>query len=146
MPGKALEITGLKEVKRSLYRYGDRMGDRVIKAAMVEGAEIFKKQAKAYAPKKTGRLRRNIIRRVSKIYTRRKNGVIGYYITLRTKGKADNPKNAFYGRFVHDGTKYIRSNPFIRKAFEQQKINVIRTTDRLIRKGAARLARRERLR
>jgi HK97 gp10 family phage protein len=98
-----LKVSGLKEVQRSLYSYSRQLGDKVVFQALLEGAKLMQKKARANAPKKTGRLRRGIIVKKSRINNGKRNDLLGVYMTLRTgKGKAD-PKDAFYGRFQEDG-------------------------------------------
>jgi HK97 gp10 family phage protein len=98
-----LKVTGLREVQRSLYAYSQQLGDKVVIQALLEGARFMQKRARANAPKLTGRLRRGIVVRKSKINNGKRSELLGVYMTLRKgRGKAD-PKDAFYGRFVEDG-------------------------------------------
>jgi HK97 gp10 family phage protein len=102
--GIYFEVEGLQEINRALYRYSQALGDKVVLQSLREGAKVIQKQARANAPKRTGKLRRNIVIRNSKIYSiRRFDNKLGVYITISQKKKADNPLNAFYGRFIEDG-------------------------------------------
>lgn len=98
-----IKVSGLREVQRTLYQYSRQLGDRVVIQALLEGARFMQKRARSNAPRLTGRLRRGIIVRKSKINNGKRKDLLGVYLTLRKgKGKAD-PKDAFYGRFQEDG-------------------------------------------
>lgn len=98
-----LKVSGLREVQRSLYSYSQQLGDKVVIQALLEGARFMQKRARSNAPNRTGRLRRGIVVRKSKINNGKRSELLGVYLTLRKgRGKAD-PKDAFYGRFVEDG-------------------------------------------
>jgi HK97 gp10 family phage protein len=98
-----LKVTGLREVQRSLYSYSQQLGDKVVIQALLEGARFMQKRARANAPKRTGRLRRGIVVRKSKINNGKRRELLGVYMTLRKgRGRADK-NDAFYGRFVEDG-------------------------------------------
>lgn len=102
--GFSIEVKGLDKVRRSLYDYSRQLGDRVIIGALKEGAKVVQRAAKSGAPRKTGRLKRGIVVKKSKIHKATGgSSSLGVFLTLRTgKGKKD-PKDAFYGRFVEDG-------------------------------------------
>jgi len=103
-----IRVTGLKEAQQALYAYSQQMGDRVVVAALKAGAKVMQRQARANAPKVTGRLRRGIVVGKSKIITGRKTpGKLGVYLTYRTTKKTKtgiagrkNPNDAFYGRIL----------------------------------------------
>jgi HK97 gp10 family phage protein len=98
-----IKVTGLQEVQRSLYAYSQQLGDKVVLDALRIGARFMQSRAKSNAPKLSGRLRRGIVVKRSKIFNGRRNETLGVYLTLR-KGKGrDDPKDAFYGRFIEDG-------------------------------------------
>lgn len=100
----SIEIKGLKELNAALYSYSQQLGDKVVLASLMQGARVVQRAAKAAAPVRTGRLRRGIVVRKSRIYDGKKTpDKIGVYLTLRAgKGKAD-PKDAFYGRWQERG-------------------------------------------
>ena len=100
----SIEIKGLKEVNAALYAYSQQLGDRVVLASLMQGARVVQRAAKAAAPVRTGRLRRGIVVKKSKIHDgKRSDATIGVYLTLRKgKGKAD-PRDAFYGRWQELG-------------------------------------------
>jgi hypothetical protein len=100
MSNDVITISGLLEVQKNLYAYSQQLGDRVVRAALRQGANYVLKGIRQLVPVKTGLLKRRGFR-VSN--SRIHNGwasddLIGVYISLR-KGK-DAP---FYGRFQNDG-------------------------------------------
>jgi HK97 gp10 family phage protein len=98
-----IKVTGLKEVQKSLYQYSQQLGDKVVMDALRLGARFMQARAKSNAPKLTGRLRRGIVVKKSKIYNGKRNETLGVFLTLRKgRGRADT-KDAFYGRFIEDG-------------------------------------------
>ena len=101
-----IKISGLDETRKALFAYSDRLGQSVVLKALKAGARVTQKTAKASAPLKTGRLKRAIVVRNSKLYSKRKlkrTGKLGVYLTIRTgKGRRD-PKDGYYGRFQEDG-------------------------------------------
>jgi HK97 gp10 family phage protein len=98
-----ITVSGLREVQKSLYSYSQQLGDKVVLDALRLGARAMQAKARAGAPKITGRLRRGIVVKKSKINNGKRKETLGVYLTLRTgKGRKD-PKDAFYGRFLEDG-------------------------------------------
>lgn len=98
-----IKVSGLKEFQKSLYSFSQQLGDKVVLDALRLGARAMQAKARAGAPRLTGRLRRGIVVKKSKINNGKRNETLGVYLTLRTgKGRKD-PKDAFYGRFIEDG-------------------------------------------
>jgi HK97 gp10 family phage protein len=98
-----INVSGLREVQKTLYQYSRQLGDRVVIQALLEGARYMQKTARSNAPRLTGRLRRGIVVRKSKINNGKRRNTLGVYLTIRRgRGRAD-PKDAFYGRFLEDG-------------------------------------------
>jgi len=96
--GIGIKVDGLQQVQKDLYRYSQQLGDRVTRTAMREGAKVTLKEARRLAPRRAGKLRRNITIKNSRIHNgRRSKNTIGVYIAIR--------KKAFYGRFLNDGYK-----------------------------------------
>jgi len=85
--GIEIKVSGLSAVSRKLKRFDKEYKTRVVLASLYAGARVVQKEAKKNVPVKTGRLRRAIILRTSKI-KRWKHGEYGVFMTLRTgKGK-----------------------------------------------------------
>lgn len=99
----SLTVSGLPEINKALYAYSQQLGDKVVLASLREGAKLVQRQARAAAPRKSGRLARAIVVKTSKLHSAKRGGMLGVYLTIRTgKGKAD-PKDGFYGRWQEKG-------------------------------------------
>jgi HK97 gp10 family phage protein len=145
--GISIQVSGLDEVNRALYAYSQQLGDTVVLKALREGAKVMQKQARANAPKRTGKLRRNITIKNSRIYSKRRGrGTLGVYLSISQKGKADNRRNAFYGRFIEHGTKHIRPRKFIDNAYNQRREASANVIIRSAERGAEIVARKTGLR
>ncbi len=117
-----LQIKGLKELDARLKKLPDVVQRRILGAATAAAARVVQKSAKSQAPAKTGRLKKNIVVRTKRTRT----GTVSR-VTLRTKGKGTDPKNAYYGRFVEFGTKKQAARPFLRPAFDSNVNQAIQT-------------------
>lgn len=94
-----VQITGLKEVEKSLYSYSQQLGDKVVIASLMNGARLIQRQAKKNAPRLTGALSKNIIVRKSKYQKSDKRAVY-----VRTKrGKGTKSGKAYYGHAIEYG-------------------------------------------
>ena len=102
---EAIEIKGLKEVQKALYSYSQQIGDRVILAALRQGANLVKKAVVANAPRgDTGALKKSFRVSRSKIHRGKFSGdMIGVYLTIRKGRGRKDPKDAFYGRWIESG-------------------------------------------
>ena len=99
MEESAITVTGLQEVQKQLYQFSQQLGDKVVLAALRQGANLVKQEIMQSVPVRTGKLRRGFKVALSKIHNKRySDDLIGVYLTLK-KGK-DAP---FYGRFINDG-------------------------------------------
>lgn len=114
-------ITQLSIARDELRSVPEQLRIKVAKAATKEGAKIYKRvvlrtiTAKGIGnsvqrlangqvrKRSTGRLRRNVILRTSRINNGRRNSLVGAYVAVRTKGSRSSQKNAFYARFLEDG-------------------------------------------
>ena len=122
----SVQIRGLADTQRTLYKFSAQLGDRVTLMALRSGANYMLKKTRAAAPKKTGRLRRAITVKKSKIYRRRRNGQVGVYISIKKGRKRNDPKGAYYGRFVEGGHKKasggrVKGRFFIRNTYNSTK-------------------------
>jgi HK97 gp10 family phage protein len=98
-----INIQGLNELKRALYAYDAKLGDRVMRKGLRQGASYMAKQIKANAPVKSGRLKKAIKVKTSKIHRPTRNGNLGLYITVSPGKNRQDPKGAWYGKFVETG-------------------------------------------
>lgn len=117
-----IKVTGLRETQKALYDFSQQLGDQVVIKALTNGARIMQRQARAYAPVRTGNLRRGIIVKKSKIYNgKRVANKLGVFLTLR-QGKRYGARDAWYGKFPEGGwtDRAGRKHPgkqFIGRAF-----------------------------
>lgn len=119
----SVNIHGAAEVTRALYQFSDRLGDRVTLLALRSGANYMLKQIRQAAPVKTGRLKRSIKTSQSKIHTRRRDGVVGVYITVKAGKSRKDPKGAWYGRFIENGYKRKNGTTITGKRFVSSTFN-----------------------
>ncbi|HHN5910637.1 TPA: HK97-gp10 family putative phage morphogenesis protein, partial [Enterobacter hormaechei] len=88
-------------------------------------AEVLKEEVIARAPVRTGKLKKNVVVVTQKS---RRRGEISSGVHIRGVNprtgnsdntmKTNNPRNAFYWRFVEMGTANMPPHPFIRPAFD----------------------------
>ena len=97
------KIKGIAEVKRALYSYNAKLGERVTRVALRQGANVMLKQIRAAAPVKTGRLKKAIKLKNSKINRINKNGKVGLFITVSPGKNRRDPKGAYYAKWVETG-------------------------------------------
>lgn len=105
MTDQILQIRGIAELQRALYEYNKRLGDRVTGMAVRLGANYMLKQVRAVVPVKSGRLKKAIKVKASRINRRAKNGKVGVYITVNPGKNRGDMKGAWYGKFVETGYK-----------------------------------------
>ena len=98
-----IEIHGYAEAVRLMSQLTDQMQRTLVRQALRRSAQPIVATARARAPHRTGRLKRSI-----GIVSLRRDRVptvipmaVGPVFSVTKNGKA----NAFYARFVHDGTK-----------------------------------------
>ena len=120
MTDQTLQIRGIAELQRALYEYNKRLGDRVTIMAVRLGANYMLKQVRANTPVspngsmigkkggpwvrgKPGRLKRAIKVKASRINRRVNNGKVGVFITIDPGKSRQDPKGAWYGKFVEAG-------------------------------------------
>lgn len=139
---ETITITGLKDVQKSLYKYSQQLGDRVVFGALRQGANLIRREIQKQVPVKTGLLKKGFVVKRSKIHRGRlSTDMIGMYLALR-KGKTA----PFYGRFQNDGfqagkTK-VPGKHFVQNAFESNKQSAVRLIVSNAEAGAVVLARK----
>lgn len=121
----SLDFSGLNDIAKDLEALSRAENNKVLRDATRAGAEVLKEEVIARAPVRTGKLKKNVV-----VITQRsrRRGEISSGIHIRGRNmrtgnsdntmKANNPKNAFYWRFVEMGTVNMPPNPFIRPAFD----------------------------
>lgn len=138
-----LQVKGLREVQRQLYRYSQQLGDRVIYGALRQGANLVKREIEKTVPVRTGRLRRGFKVSRSRIHRGRlSDDMIGVYLTLR-KGKGA----PYYGRFINDGYQRGKTRVpglhFVEAAFRAKKEDAVRLIVLSAQAGADVLAKKQ---
>ncbi len=112
-----VKITGLKELEKKMLALGPKIGRKALKGALVAGAKEIKKEARALAPMKTGRLRRAMyIKTMSKPNPFKENVIFGVRHG-RKMSKKD--LDAYYWTFLEFGTKFIKKMSFVQIAFQR---------------------------
>ena len=103
-----LDFSGLEDISRDLQLLSGAENNRVLREATRAVANELKEEVVSRAPVRRGKLRRNVhIRGVNPDTGNSDNTM-----------KADNPRNAFYWRFVEMGTVNMPPHPFVRPAFD----------------------------
>jgi len=104
-----VSVSGIKETQRALRQFNDKLADNITRKSLRVGANFLMKKIRADIPVKTGRLKKATTVKQSRINTRRKNGNIGVYFTIR-KGKSRRDlKGAYYAGWVHSGYQYKKT-------------------------------------
>ncbi|WP_370620700.1 HK97 gp10 family phage protein [Escherichia coli] len=121
----SLDFSGLEAISRDLELLSRAENNKVLRDATRAGAEVLKDEVIARAPERTGKLKKNVV-----VLTQRsrKRGEISSGVHIRGVNprtgnsdntmKANNPRNAFYWRFVEMGTVNMPPHPFVRPAFD----------------------------
>ena len=79
------------------------LAERIQRLALRQGANYMLKAVRQAAPKKTGRLRKAIKIRNSKINRLQKNGNVGVFLTVYPGKSRKDQAGAWYGKFVEVG-------------------------------------------
>ncbi|MGU7780528.1 HK97-gp10 family putative phage morphogenesis protein [Burkholderia sp. PU8-34] len=112
----SIQILGLADLQADFAKLAKAQSTKALRRATLAGAKVIRDEARARAPKKTGKLRRNIAS--TSLRQKESPGVATAGVRVRTKGKANSPNNAFYWRFVELGTQHMKAEPFMRPAFD----------------------------
>ncbi|WP_407219466.1 HK97-gp10 family putative phage morphogenesis protein [Enterobacter hormaechei] len=120
----SLDFSGLNDIAKDLEALSRAENNKVLRDATRAGAEVLKDEVIARAPVRTGKLKKRggcypKSRRRGEI----SSGVHIRGVNLRTGNsdntmKANNPRNAFYWRFVELGTANMPAHPFVRPAYD----------------------------
>ncbi|EKI9100738.1 HK97 gp10 family phage protein [Escherichia coli] len=129
-----LDFSGLEDISRDLQLLSGAENNRVLREATRAGANVLKEEVVSRAPVRRGKLRRNVVvlsrrsRNVVVLSRRSRDGGMESGVHIRGVNpdtgnsdntmKADNPRNAFYWRFVEMGTVNMPPHPFVRPAFD----------------------------
>lgn len=98
-----IKVTGLGELQRALFTFNAKLGTRVTQLALKTGARYMQTAIKNKAPTgKTGRLKKSVRVRVSKLQKIQKTGSVGVYIIVGG-GARKNLRGAYYAKWVNYG-------------------------------------------
>ncbi|MBK3088788.1 HK97-gp10 family putative phage morphogenesis protein [Enterobacter hormaechei subsp. xiangfangensis] len=115
----SLDFSGLKDIAKDLEALSRAENNKVLRDATRAGAEVLKEEVIARAPVRTGKLKKNVVVVTQKS---RRRGEISSGVHIRgvnpRTGNSDNPRNAFYWRFVELGTANMPAHPFVRPAYD----------------------------
>ena len=120
-----LDFSGLDEIARDLETLSRAENNKVLRDATRAGAEVLREEVIQRAPERTGKMKKNVVILTQKA---RRRGEISSGVHIRGVNprtgtsdntmKANNPRNAFYWRFVELGTVNMPAHPFVRPAFD----------------------------
>lgn len=127
MVDMAIDFSGLLTISKDLEFLSKAESNKVLRQATNAAASMLRDEVRAQAPKRTGKLARNVMSGNQR--NKRKGEVSsGVYIRGTNKEgtnsdnalKANDPRNAYYWRFLEDGTSKMPPQPFIRPAFDSK--------------------------
>ncbi|BET62255.1 HK97-gp10 family putative phage morphogenesis protein [Yersinia pseudotuberculosis] len=119
-----LDFSDLLNIGKDLELLSKAENRKVLNRAARAGATVFRDEVRQKAPRKTGKIARNVV----VLSQRGRNGdsVAGVHIrgTNPDTGNSDNSmkaankNNAFYWRFIEMGTSKMAAYPFVRPAYD----------------------------
>ncbi len=137
--GIGIKIEGVDEVRKLMKRLPASVSKKHMRRAIRQGIALVRNHIKANAPVRTTenktyrkgrkRPRPGRLRRLIRIRPRRgKRGYmkVSLFYPVPEGSEGNDPKNAFYWRFVEFGTKRITANPFIQRAVDRNFSGVVR--------------------
>jgi len=114
-----IKLSGDKNIRAAFADLRDYLPKQALRTAVQKAAQFLDGLIVLVAPKLTGRLARNI-----EVHTHKGPSTIRARVTVNTVGKAGDPHNAFYWRFLEEGfhTKKgdFRKFPFIANVFDSK--------------------------
>lgn len=110
-----LDFSGLASLEEDLKQLTRAENDRVRRQGARAGAGVVRDEARRRAPKRSGKLAKNIVAVTAKVS---ENSRAAAGVRVRERGKASDPSNAFYWKFIELGTSQLPPAPFIRPAFD----------------------------
>lgn len=136
-----VKVQGLAELKRAMAEIPVAMQGKVALELLRKAGKPMLDDARARAPARTGKLRKNIYLARARDSTQQSPLIV---IRVRRRGKAGDPKNAYYWLFQELGTSKMAARPFLRPAFESKKgeaLTILRTaTAEQVEKAARKVA------
>src|SRR5688500_595058 len=96
--GLSLQLQGDRDIVAAFNELKQFISKNALRRSVREGAKLLLDAIQKRAPVGTGRLLKNIVIRVR--VTRK---TLRARVTVNTRGKEDDPQNAFYFRFLEKG-------------------------------------------
>ncbi|MAO57789.1 MAG: hypothetical protein CL549_15755 [Alcanivorax sp.] len=115
MDSLRLDFLGLADLEKELELLTKAEEARQLRSAARAGAGVIRDEARRRVKKRTGKLQRNIVSDTAKV-TSRTRATAG--VKVREEGKASDPNNAFYWKFIEFGTARHPAAPFMRPAYD----------------------------
>lgn len=121
--GIEIQISGLTEIQEQLRQLPGTISRRVVLSSLRAGANVVRKQIQQTAPVRTGALKKGF--KIARSRIHRTQTDQGVYLTLRKGRGRNDPKDAFYGRWVESGYRKGRTQIpgqfIVQKAFDAKK-------------------------
>lgn len=108
-----IKIEGGKELAAKLKALETRLGGKILKSAVQDGADLIERSAREKVPIRTGLLKRSIDTEVEVASATRASINIGY------------DKLAWYGHMVEGGTLRAPAKPFLRPSLDENQGRVV---------------------
>ncbi|WP_236236560.1 HK97-gp10 family putative phage morphogenesis protein [Pseudomonas faucium] len=132
MSNGSLTVLGLGDLQEDFERLARATGNKVVRDAVMAGARIARDKARAAAPVKTGKLKKNIAAARLKQSETPGGATAGVRVkrpagkqakALKRPGKngritATDSNAPFYWKFLELGTSKMQAHPFIRPAWD----------------------------
>lgn len=115
-------MTGAAELDKVLQQLPVEVAKKVLRGAVMSGAGVVVSEARLAAPRRTGKLIREIRRKLDKQSTHSVTVQVGV-------GKA------FYGLFQEFGTRFMPARPWFRPAWEASKMAALNQIGRALGRG-----------
>lgn len=147
-----MKLEGVEELQKAMRLLPPSVGKKHMRRAIRRGIVLVRDTIKATAPIRSAASKRGVrrkqkavkpgrLRRLVRVKARRgKRGYLKVSLLYPTEGTSDNPKNAFYHRFVRDGFRHtsgviIAGNDYVQKAVDQKFITIVQTVIREANQG-----------
>lgn len=139
-----IQLSGDRDIVGAFKDLRAYVKKNALRRAVREAARIMQSLIEDLAPVRTGKLRSNIATRI-----RVTRETIRGRVIIFTRGKAEDPRNAFYWRFLERGWRTLRGAikrfPFVEVAYEGRKQQaaqqVIDEMDKAIKRAEAKAKR-----
>lgn len=125
------DIQGLDDAKRVFQQLPVDLARKVLRGAMLDGAEVIRREAQSRAPVRAEAGAKRLSGRKGRL-----PGFLKASILKRARARPRRrdltvsvgwSKEAFYGRFIEFGTRFMAARPFLRPAFDAKGAEAART-------------------